>query len=48
MQGESYLGLMSDIREVQIMSGPASVIHGPGALSGVFNIELKDGREDGG
>jgi hypothetical protein len=42
--GEAYLGLMSDIKEVQMIIGPGSVVHGQGALAGVVNLELKDGR----
>lgn len=44
LQGEGFLGLMDDIAEVQTLTGPGSVIHGPGALAGVINVELKDGQ----
>ena len=41
--GEAMLGLMDDVGQVQIISGPGSVVHGMGALAGVVDLQLKDG-----
>ncbi len=46
--GESWLGLFDDIAQVDVVVGPGSVIHGPGAIAGVINLELKDGRREKG
>lgn len=41
---ERDLPMMADIRQIDIVRGPGSVIHGPGAISMVINIQTEDHR----
>ena len=36
---ERWLSMLGDIEEIQVISGPGSVIYGPGAIAGVINIK---------
>ncbi len=36
---ERWFSMLGDIEEIQVISGPGSVIYGPGAIAGVINIK---------
>ena len=45
---ERPLSLLGDIEKITVISGPGSVIYGPGAIAGVIAIQTRDGHGDPG
>ena len=41
---ERFFPLLGDIKKVQVISGPGSVIYGPGAIAGVISITTFDSK----
>ncbi len=45
---ERPLSLLGDIERITVVSGPGSVVYGPGAIAGVIAIQTRDGRDEPG
>ena len=45
---ERPLSMLGDIEKITVVSGPGSVIYGPGAIAGVIAIQTRDGHGDPG
>jgi outer membrane receptor protein involved in Fe transport len=43
-QGETSLGLLSDIDRVEVLRGPAGLVYGSGAIAGIVNVVTRKGE----
>lgn len=43
-EGETTLGLLSDIERVEVLRGPAGLVYGSGAMAGIVNVVTRKGE----
>ena len=44
-QAETVLGDLGDIRQIEVLRGPASLVYGSGAIAGIVNILTKSAKD---